>query len=194
MDDAFLWDSVQCITALPSQAFPPELAASVVAKASAILKVLAAADRCPGRGSILPAADAAFDAVLEVSTEGGTGSAETPAAVTTAAQPTPFSRRSTQGIDSAATTGPTVSAPASPGIPAPPTAKSPSVRISTRTRRRTSTAARNASPAVEYGFGRGGAPRPSARGANTPSRLPRQPLLLPPRLSSLHSFRPTATM
>ena len=58
-----------------------------------------------------------------------------------------------------------------------------------------------APPAVGYGFGPGGAPRPSARRANTPPRIPRprpgppppRPLLLPPRRSRRCRHRPTAT-
>ena len=46
-------------------------------------------------------------------------------------------------------------------------------RISTRTRRRTATAAGAAPPAVDDDFGPGGAPRPSARRANHPSRVSR---------------------
>ena len=46
-------------------------------------------------------------------------------------------------------------------------------RISTRTHRCTATAASAAPPAIDYGFGPGGAPRPSARRANTPPRVPR---------------------
>ena len=91
----------------------------------------------------------------------------------TVAQPTPFSRSSTQGTDSVQTTGPTVPAPVSPGFPAPPTVKPSSDHISIRTRRRTSTAAGNAPPAVDYGFGFGWAPRPYARRAITPPRVPR---------------------
>ena len=52
-------------------------------------------------------------------------------------------------------------------------AKPSSDRISTRTRRRTATATGNAPPAVDYGFGPGGAHRPPARRAKTPPRVPR---------------------
>ena len=174
----------------PSGGFVTRVSASV-----------ATVDHCPDRGRVSPAADNAFASVFAVPTEVGTCSAEAPATATTVAQPTPFSRRSTQGTDSVVTTGPTVSAPASPGCPAPQPAKPPSDRISTRTRRRTATAAGNAPPAVDYGFGPGGAPRPSARRGNTPSRVPRlRPapstatnLLQPPLLSPRYPFRPTAT-
>ena len=57
--------------------------------------------------------------------------------------------------------------------------KPSSDRISTRTRRRTAIAARAAPPAVDYGFGPGGAPRPYARRANTPPRVPRSRPALP---------------
>ena len=81
--------------------------------------------------------------------------------------------------DSVETAGPTASAPASPGSPAPPTVKPFSDRISTRTRRCTATAAGNAPLAVDYGFGPGGAPRPSARWGDTPPRVLR-PRPVPP--------------
>ena len=110
-------------------------------------------------------------------------------------------RRPTQGTDAAETTGPTAPAPASPGSPMPPKVKPSWDRISTRTRRRTATAASAAPPAVDYGFGPVGAPRPVARRANTPPRVPRPrpgpptaaTLLLPPRRSRRCQSRPTAT-
>ena len=81
-------------------------------------------------------------------------------------------RSPTQGTDAVETTGPTTSAPASSGSPMPPTVKPSWDRISTRTCRRTATAARAAPPDVDYGFGPGGAPRPFARRANTRPRVP----------------------
>ena len=60
-----------------------------------------------------------------------------------------------------------------PGPPPPPTAKPSSDRISTRTRRRRATAAGNATRAVDHCDGPGGAPRPSARRAKPPPRVPR---------------------
>ena len=65
----------------------------------------------------------------------------------------------------------------------------------------TATAASAAPPDVDYGFGPGGAPRPFARRANTPSRVPwprpgpptAATLLLPPRRSRRCQYRPTAT-
>ena len=132
---------------------------------------VATVNRCPGGGRALPAADNDFASVFAVPTEAGTGSAEVPTAATAVAQPTP-SRRPTFGTDSVETTGPTASAPASPGSPAPPTVKPSSDRISTRTRRRTATAAGTAPSAFDYGFGPGGAPRSSARWAKTPPASP----------------------
>ena len=128
-------------------------------------------DRCPGRERTLPAADNAFVSVFAVPTEVGKGSAEAPAAATAVAQPTP-SRSPTQGSDSVEPTGQPASAPAPSGSPMPPTVKPSWDRISTRTRRRTATAASAAPPDVDYGFGPGGAPRPFARRANTPPRVP----------------------
>ena len=122
---------------------------------------VATVDRCPGRGRALPEADNDFGSVFAVPTEVGAGSAEAPATATVVAQPTP-SRSPTQGTDSVETTAPIASAPASPGSAAPPTVKPSSDRISSRTRRRIATAA-GAPPAVDCGFGPGGAPRPSAR-------------------------------
>ena len=77
-----------------------------------------------------------------------------------------------RGLTRSTPTGPTASTHASPGSPAAPTVKPSSDRIFTRTRQRT-TAAGAAPPAVDYGCGPGGAPRPSARRANTPPRFPR---------------------
>ena len=59
-----------------------------------------------------------------------------------------------------------------------PNAWRPSGRISTRARLRTATATVTAPPAVDSGSGPGGAPRLSARRANTPPRVrrPRPPL------------------
>ena len=138
---------------------------------------VATVDRCPGRGKIVPAAGNAFGSVLPYPPR----SARAPQKPRLLRRPLPsrliFSRSSTQETDYVETTGPTVSTLVSPGVPTPPTAKPlsvpPSDRISTRTRRRTATAAGNAPPAVDYGFGPGGAPRPYVRRANTPPRVPR---------------------
>ena len=151
----------------PSGSFVAHVSASV-----------ATVDRCPGRGWALAAADNDFASVFDVPAEVGTGSAEAPTAATTVAQLTP-SRSSTQGTDSVETTGPTASASALPGSPAPQTVKLSSNRISTRTRRRTAIASGNAPPAIDYGFGPGGAPQPSTRRATTPPGVP-QPRPVPP--------------
>ena len=73
---------------------------------------------------------------------------------------------------------PAASAPSPHGDPAPTTALPSSGSISTRTRRRTAAAAGAEPPAVDNGFGLGGAPRPPARRANTPARVlrPQAPL------------------
>ena len=151
----------------PSGRFAAHISASV-----------ATVDLCPGRERALPPADNDFASVLAVPTEIGAGSAEDPAAAAGVARPTP-SRSPTEGTDSVETTRPTASAPAPPGSPAPPTVKPSSDRISTRTRQRTATAAGATPPAIDYGFGPGGAPRPSTRRANTPPRVPR-PRPVPP--------------
>ena len=122
---------------------------------------VATVDRCPGRERALPAANNGCASVFAVPTEVGTGSTEAPAAATA------------QGTDSVETTGPTASAPASPGPPEP----------------RRGSRLRTASPPGLIGvqqqqmvlhpllptmaFGPGGAPRPYARRANTPLRVPR---------------------
>ena len=81
---------------------------------------VATTEGCTGRGSISPAADTVFASVFAIPIEGGTGSAETLAAATPIAQPTPLSRSSTQETAPAATTGSTVSVSALLGTPAPP--------------------------------------------------------------------------
>ena len=154
-----------------------------------------------GRRTISPAPDTDFASVFAVPTEGGTGPAEALAAAATVAQQTPLSRSSTQETDSAATIGPTVSAPASLGTPAPPLAKPPSDCISIQTRPRMATATGNTPPAVDYDFGPGGGPRPSARRANTPPRVSRprptpSTVAIPAPTASpspRHRFRLTAT-
>ena len=156
--------------------------------------------RCPDRGRALPAADYDFGSVFAVPTEVGTGSAQAPGAAMTVTQPTP-SRSSSQGIDSVETTGPTASASASPGSSAPQAVKPSSDRISIRTRRRTATAAGISPPPIDYGFGPGGAPRPSTRRATTPPRVPRTspapPSSAPPASAASQSrrclYRLTAT-
>ena len=103
---------------------------------------------------------------------GGTGSAEAPAAATSVAQHTPSTSSTSQGADSAKITDPAASAPSPQGYPAPPTALPPSGRISTRTRGRTSAAAGTEPPAVDYGLGPGGAPRPIRLTSHHPAASP----------------------
>ena len=105
-----------------------------VARVSASVAIT---EGCTGRGSTLPAADTVFASVFAIPIEGGMDSAEALAAATPIAQPTPLSRTSTQDMDSAATTGSTVSVSAFLSAPAPP---------SSTTQRRTATATGNAPP------------------------------------------------
>ena len=96
-------------------------------------------DRCPGRGRTLPAAD--NDSLW--SSPYPPRSAWAPQKPLLPRRPSPsrlLRRSATQGTDAVETTGPTASAPASPGSPMPPTVKPFWDRISTRTRRRTATA------------------------------------------------------
>ena len=131
-------------------------------------------DDCrPGRGEFLPAADNAFASVFAVASGCGTVSAEAPVAATSVAQHVPPTSNTPQGADSAEITDPAAFAPSPQGDPALPTALPPSGRISTRTHRRTAAATDAEPPAVDYGFGPGGAPRPSARRIITPPPVPR---------------------
>ena len=93
--------------------------------------------------------------------------------MTAVAQRAPPPTSALQGEDSAVITDPATSAPPPPDHPAPLTTLPPSGRISTRTRRRRAAAAATVPPAVGYGFGPGGAPRPSVRRGTTPARAPR---------------------
>ena len=104
---------------------------------------------------------------------GGTGSAEDPAAATSVAQHAAPTSSTSHGADSAEITDPAAFARSPQGDPIPPSTLPPSGPISTRTRRRTAAAAGAEPPAVDYGFGPGGAPRPSARRTITPPRVPR---------------------
>ena len=82
----------------------------------------------------------------------------------------------------------------SPGSPAPQTMTPFADHISTRTRRRSATAAGKAPPAVDYGFGPGGVPQPSSRRDTARPRARRlRPLLLPTRRPARYHFRPTTT-
>ena len=152
------------------------------------------ADRCPNRGGIWPVVNSAFASVIFLPSEGGTGSAEPPAAATAVAQHVPSQR-----ADSAAITDRLVSAPSPPGDPAPPIALPPSGRISTRTHRRTAASA--ARLLLIMGSGPAG-PLPHPQGVLTPRRESHgrdrlwsslQPLLLPPRLPRPYPFHPAAT-
>ena len=81
--------------------------------------------------------------------------------------------RTLEGEDSVVITDSAASAPSPPGNPVSLDALPSSGRISTRTRRRAAATDGTAPPAVDNGFGPGGAPRPSVRRAITPPRLPR---------------------
>ena len=122
----------------------------------------------PGSGDFFAPTDTAFASVFAVLSEGGTGSAEAPAAATCVAQHAPSTSSSSQGADSDAITDPAASVPSAHGDPTPPTVLPPSGRISPRTRRGTAAAGGAEPPAVDYGVGPDGAPRPSFRRANTP--------------------------
>ena len=134
---------------------------------------VATVDCRPGLDFSSPTVISAFGSVLVVPTGGDQGSAEAPAAATIVAQRAPLPTSTLQEEDSAVITDPAASAPLLPDNPAPPSVLPPSGRISTRTRRQTAAAAGIAPPAVKYGFGPGGAPRPSVRRAITPPRAPR---------------------
>ena len=99
--------------------------------------VITTVDRHAGRGAIFPAADTAFASVFAVPSEGGTGSAEAPAAATAVAQHAPFPRSTSQGVYSTAIAEPAACAHSPLGDLEPPTALRPSSRMSTRPRRRT---------------------------------------------------------
>ena len=121
------------------------------------------------------------------------GSVEAPAAAMTVAQHAPSPSSTSRGADSAAITDLAASTPSPSGDPAPPTALPPSGRISTRTRRRTAAAAGAEPSAVDYGYGPGGAPRPSARRITTPPRVlrPRPPLAVATAPAPAVSSAPT---
>ena len=138
----------------------------------------ATVDSSPGRGGGSRAADYDFASVFPVPTVASEDSAEAPVATTSVAQPTP-SRNSVQGTDSVEPTGPTAPVSTSPGSPAPQMMTPFSDRISTRTCRRSATAAGMAPPAVDYCFRPGGPPRPSSRRVTIPPRA-RRPRPAPP--------------
>lgn len=130
-------------------------------------------DRRPGSGRSLSTADAAFSPVVVVPNEDALRSAEVLPTVTTVAQPTRSFGTSTQGPDSAATSGSIVSAPFTLGTPASSIPKPPPGRFSTPERRQTTTAAGNAPAVVEDGIGPGGFPSPPNLRAHTPPPVPR---------------------
>ena len=82
-----------------------------VARVSAAVTTV---DRRAGVGAILPAADADFSSVFAGPSEGGTGSAEAPAAATAVTQHAPSPRSTSHGVDSAAITDPAAFAPRRP--------------------------------------------------------------------------------
>ena len=131
---------------------------------------VATVDRHLGLRAFLPTPNAASAFDFVVPSGGDLGSAEAPAAAATVAQRT---SRVLQGEHSAVITDPAAFASLPPGNPASLTMLKPSGRISTWMRRRTATAAGTAPPAADYGFGPGGAPRPSVRRPITPPRAPR---------------------
>ena len=109
---------------------------------------------------------------------GQQGLRRSPAATTSVVQ-LPPSRSSVHGTASVEPTGPIASASTSPGFPAPQTMTHSLDRISTRTRRRSATAAGKARPAVDYGCGSGRPPRPSSRRVKSTRRV-RRPRPVPP--------------
>lgn len=92
---------------------------------------VATVDRSPGRGAILPTADALWS--FPVPSEGSTGSAEAPPlyVATTGAQQAPSLKSPTRGTDSTVIP---VSALSTPGAPASLTSPPPSGYISIRMR------------------------------------------------------------
>ena len=131
------------------------------------------ARRAPPPTSISQGGDSAVSTAPAVSAPSGQGSAAAPAAAADVARRAPPPTSTLQGEDSAVITDPVVSVSSPPGNLAPQNTLPPSGRISTRTRQRTAAAAGSAPPAVDYGFGPGGAPRPSTRHVITPPRAPR---------------------
>ena len=131
-------------------------------------------DRYPDPRTILNTANTVFASIFAVPAEGGNVSAETLAAATAVAQHDFLWMSSLQGGNSSGIPDPAASFPSPPGNPAPLTVFPPSGRISTRTHRRTTARTGTAPPAVDYGFGPGGAPRPSSRCAIIPPRAPRR--------------------
>ena len=149
---------------------PSALCEKIVACVSATVTIV---DPRPTRRSILTAADIAFTSIFAVPFEGDTGSAEAPADVTDVARHAPSATTTSQGADLAATNDPAASAASPPGEPTRPIVLPSSGRISARTCGGKAAGAGAAPPAVNFGFGPGGAPRWSARRAKTSPRVSR---------------------
>ena len=145
----------------PSRRFLARVSASV-----------ATVDGSPGRGWASRTADNDSASGFAVPTAVSEGSARASATTTSVVQPTP-SRSSVQETDLVKPADPTASVSNSPGFPASQTMTQYSDRVYTWMRRRSTTAAGNVSPAVDYGFGPGGAPRPSFSRVTTPPRASR---------------------
>ena len=137
--------------AAPSRRFVARVSASVTN-----------VDISPGRGGASPAADNDFASAFSVYTTVSEGSAEAPDATSSVAQPSP-SRSLVQTTDSVEPAGPVASVANSRGYLAFQTMTQSSDHISTRTCRRSATAAGKARSDVDYGSGLGGAPRSSSR-------------------------------
>ena len=133
---------------------------------------VATVDCCPGNGRTLPTARQRYRFGFCRTQRGRHGLRISPGC-RDGRRPADSIKESYTGDRLARDTGPTASSPASPGSLAPPTVKLSSDSSSTRTHRHTATASGIAPPAVNHGFGPGGALRPSARRANTPPRIPR---------------------
>ena len=114
------------------------------------------ADRHSGRGEHFPVVDTAFASFVSMLSEGGTVSAEAPAAATAVAQHITYPTSTPQGADSSVITDRAAFIPSPPGDPGSWTAVPPSGRTSTWTRRQIATGAGAASLPVDYGFGPGG--------------------------------------
>ena len=150
------------------------------------LEPVATVDSSPCRGWASHAADNVFASVFAVLTAVTEMAADVPATTTSVVQQTP-PRSSVQGSDSIESESHNTSISNSPGSPAPQTMRQSSDRISTRTRRRSATAAGSAPPTLDYGFGPGGAPTLSSRRVPAPLRVP--PRLLAPPASAILACR-----
>ena len=127
--------------------------------AAAPATVTTAAQGVPPRTSALQGEDYSASITPAASALSDQGSAAAPAAATNVAQGVSPPTSTLQRNDSAVITDPVMSAPSSPGNLAPLNTLPPPGHISTRTPRRTAADAGSAPPAVDYGFGPGGASR-----------------------------------